>query len=152
MESNIEGSTSASDNPSAASTGLSDGPKMSTLSSPSLPSTPARSARPITYAPPRSLRARASLPATLTASASRTAKSALPPKDLDKIKAKLEPEGIVSRREEVVKEKEGQLRELVDGHDTAVREIFHLERYISLLEGWDPKVSRSWIRVLQQAR
>jgi hypothetical protein len=93
----------------------------------------------ITYAPPRSLRARTSLPSVT--SSSRASKNAGPPHDLDKIRAKLGPEGVLTRREEVIKEKEGQLRALVDGHDTAVREIFHLERYTSLLEGWDPTVS-----------
>ena len=92
----------------------------------------------ITYAPPRSLRTRTSLPSAPVPS--KATKNAGPPQDLDKIKAKLGPEGVVARRDEVVKEKEGQLRELVDGHDTAVREIFHLERYVSLLEGWDPLV------------
>lgn len=82
----------------------------------------------------RPLRTRTSLPAPPTRS------SAAPPKDLDKIKEKLTPSAISLRKDELVKEKEESLRELVDGHDTAVREKFHLERYISLLEGYDPVV------------
>jgi hypothetical protein len=30
---------------------------------------------------------------------------------------------------------------VVEGHDAAVREKFHLERFVTLLEGWDPEVS-----------
>jgi len=141
MDPNISMSASAPDNPSS-STEAGPSTRRTSLEPPvASVSTSRRSSGPVTYAPPRSLRARASLPATSAQTASRATRGAGPPKDLDKIKAKLEPDGIVARREEVVKEKESQLRELVDGHDTAVREIFHLERYISLLEGWDPQVN-----------
>jgi hypothetical protein len=53
------------------------------------------------------------------------------------------PEGVKARRDEVVHAKEEELRGVVDGHDNAVLEKFHLERYISLLEGWDPVVNLS---------
>jgi hypothetical protein len=46
----------------------------------------------------------------------------------------------------VVKEKDVELKDVVDKHDTAVREKFHLERYISIFEGWDPKVSPDFRR------
>jgi hypothetical protein len=69
-----------------------------------------------------------------------TRASAAPPKDIDKIREKLAPAAINARKDELVREKEESLRDLVDEHDTAVREKFHLERYISLLEGYDPVV------------
>lgn len=64
-------------------------------------------------------------------------------KELDNIQRRLGPEALVSHREELIKEKEGELKRVVDGHDDDVREKFHLDRYISLLEGWDPAVSSS---------
>ena len=33
------------------------------------------------------------------------------------------------------------MKGVVEGHDAAVREKFHLERFVTLLEGWDPEVS-----------
>ena len=89
----------------------------------------------------RSLRIRLSAPGP-TASPKASVKGG-PPKYLEVVKQKIGPEGVKARREEVVQEKEATLRDLVDGHDSAVREKFHLERYISLLEGWDPEVSTS---------
>ena len=86
----------------------------------------------------RNTRHRNSLPAPSVHS--RTSRGG-PPKDLDKIKERYGPSGIARRREELVKEKEEALRQVVDDHDTFVREKFHLERYTSLLEGWDPVVS-----------
>jgi len=62
-------------------------------------------------------------------------------RELEYINSKLAPEHLDSRRDTVVKEKEGELKEVVDKHDTDVRERFHLERYTSILEGWNPKVS-----------
>lgn len=97
---------------------------------PAIPSSPRTRVTPAN----RPLRARASLPAPPTRA------SAAPPKDIDKIRERLAPAAISFRKDELVKEKEESLRDLVDGHDTAVREKFHLERYISLLEGYDPVV------------
>lgn len=62
-------------------------------------------------------------------------------RELEFIHSRLAPEHVISRREIVVKEKEGELKDVVDKHDTSVREKFHLERYISIFEGWNPKVS-----------
>lgn len=63
-------------------------------------------------------------------------------RELEYIRSKLTPEHIVSCRDGVLKSKEAELKEVIDEHDTAVREKFHLERYISIFEGWNPKVSK----------
>ena len=47
---------------------------------------------------------------------------------------------MAAKRDGVVREKEAEVKRVVDGHDDAVREKFHLERFISIFEGWDPKV------------
>lgn len=62
---------------------------------------------------------------------------------MEKALQKLGPEGISSRRGEILREREAELRTVVDDHDMAVKEKFHLERYISILEGWDPAEARS---------
>lgn len=56
---------------------------------------------------------------------------------------KLGPEGIAARREELIHEKEALLRTVVEEHDMAVKEKFHLERYVSILEGWDPEDAKN---------
>lgn len=61
--------------------------------------------------------------------------------EINYIRSKLAPEHVHSRRNVVIKEKEAELKHVIDQHDTAVREKFHLERYISIFEGWNPKVS-----------
>jgi len=94
----------------------------------------------------RQLRARPS-EASTSSPASKKARSDIngqlrPPteKELDFINASLSEEGIATRRDEVIKDKEAELKHVADEHDTAVREKFHLERFISIFEGWDPKV------------
>ncbi len=62
-------------------------------------------------------------------------------KELNNIYRRLGPEGLAARRDELLEEKETELKGVVEGHDDAVREKFHLEKFISLLEGWDPEVS-----------
>jgi helicase SWR1 len=62
-------------------------------------------------------------------------------RELDYVTSKLSEEAIVARRESVIREKDVELKSVVDGHDDAVREKFHLERFISIFEGWDPAVS-----------
>jgi hypothetical protein len=61
-------------------------------------------------------------------------------KELANVHRRLGAEGVTARRAELVSEKEGQLKGVVEGHDAAVREKFHLERFVTLLEGWDPEV------------
>lgn len=56
---------------------------------------------------------------------------------------KLGPEGMAARREELIHEKEALLRTVVEEHDMAVKEKFHLERYVSILEGWDPEDAKN---------
>jgi helicase SWR1 len=51
---------------------------------------------------------------------------------------KLSADGTAARREDAMRELEARVRAIVDKHDMAVREKFHLERYVSILEGWDP--------------
>lgn len=62
---------------------------------------------------------------------------------MDKVLFKLGPEGTAERREELIHQREGELRVVVDDHDMAVKEKFHLERYVSILEGWDPVDART---------
>lgn len=80
--------------------------------------------------PTRTLRHRASLPAPLVSAAT-----------IEEVKQQLGPEGLSSFREQRIKEREGDVRSVVDVHDGLVRERFHLERFVSILEGWDPKVN-----------
>jgi helicase SWR1 len=63
-------------------------------------------------------------------------------KELEYIRSKLSEESILANRDGVIKGKEAELRGVVDRHDDAVREKFHLERYISIFEGWNPSVSQ----------
>lgn len=92
--------------------------------------------------PGRSLRAR---PSDTRAQPSRTTSSTrtVSKDEMDKVLFKLGPEGTAERREELIHQREGELRVVVDDHDMAVKEKFHLERYVSILEGWDPVDART---------
>lgn len=61
-------------------------------------------------------------------------------KELAYINSSISEEGLAARRDGVIKGKEAELKQVVDRHDTAVREKFHLERFTSIFEGWDPEV------------
>jgi hypothetical protein len=109
---------------------------------------PRPSASPITApSPARSLRHRLSNSATTSSPGARTPNT--PPssirkpssKELAQIEKKLGPGGVVTRRDELIGIKEAELKGIVEGHDLAVREKFHLERFISLLENYDSDVS-----------
>lgn len=97
----------------------------------------------------RTLRTRPSDPSPSPRSTKQASLSAASPanlrqpaqKELDNIFRRLGPEGVGSKREELVVDKEKELKSVVDEHDTAIREKFHLERFVTLLEGWDPAVS-----------
>ena len=65
-------------------------------------------------------------------------------KELDTIQRRLAPETVLACRNELLKAKEAELHEVVDEHDTAVREKFHLERFVTMITGWDPAVSASY--------
>lgn len=102
---------------------------------------------PTTLAEPRSrsLRARPSLPnpstgTPLTPHANGHGAQA---KGMEAISHGLRDEAIISRREKRITEKEKQLKEVVESHDGLIREKFHLERFVTLLEGWNPKVRLS---------
>ena len=69
--------------------------------------------------------------------------------ELDDIATRMSKENVQHRRDELLKAKELDLKGVVEEHDDAVREKFHLERFISLLEGWDPEVCCSSIGTLQ---
>lgn len=95
----------------------------------------------------RNLRARPSEPSSIPSPISKRARSDTntklrPPteKELDVVNKALSEEAILAKRDVVVKDKEAEVKRVVDGHDDAVREKFHLERFISIFEGWDPKV------------
>ncbi len=64
-----------------------------------------------------------------------------PPPQVEQIRKRLAPEAIAAKREETIRKDELELQSVVEQHDAAVREKFHLERYISILEGYDPTVS-----------
>jgi hypothetical protein len=51
---------------------------------------------------------------------------------------KLSQDGTAARRAEILPDLEARVRGIVAEHDMAVKEKFHLERYVSILEGWDP--------------
>ena len=107
--------------------------------------------------PTRTLRARPSDPVSY-APPSKVVHTSTPtsrepnPHEIEAIKRKLGEEGISERREDLVREKEVVLKQLVEGHDAAVREKFHLERYISLLEGYDPEVGHTLAWCLADVR
>lgn len=98
---------------------------------------------------PRTLRARPSTSAPAASSASPSSKlsasSVRPPTEKESllISRKLGPEALQTRRDELLRDKEQELRVVVDEHDTVVREKFHLEKYILMITGWDPEVSSS---------
>jgi helicase SWR1 len=95
----------------------------------------------------RNLRARPSEPSSIPSPISKRARSDTntklrPPteRELDSITKALSEESLAAKRDGVVREKEAEVKRVVDGHDDAVREKFHLERFISIFEGWNPKV------------
>jgi helicase SWR1 len=98
----------------------------------------------------RNLRARPSEPSSVPSPISKRARSDTntklrPPteRELDSITKALSEESLAAKRDGVVREKEAEVKRVVDGHDDAVREKFHLERFISIFEGWNPKVCAS---------
>ena len=95
----------------------------------------------------RNLRARPSEPSAIPSPIIKRARSDTntklrPPteRELDSITKALSEESLAAKRDGVVREKEAEVKRVVDGHDDAVREKFHLERFISIFEGWNPKV------------
>jgi helicase SWR1 len=92
--------------------------------------------------PARALRARPSLPASTSSTSNGESSKLRPPteKELAAVTAGLAPEALSARREETTKNKEKQVKDVVDDHDAAVREKFHLERFVSLLENFAPDV------------
>jgi helicase SWR1 len=95
----------------------------------------------------RNLRARPSEPSAIPSPITKRARSDTntklrPPtdKELDSINKALSEESLSAKRDGVIREKEAEVKRVVDGHDDAVREKFHLERFISIFEGWNPKV------------
>jgi hypothetical protein len=94
----------------------------------------------------RHLRARPSEPSTswpVTKRARSDTNTKLRPpteKELGTINAALSEEALIIKRNGVIRDKEAELKVVVDKHDDAVREKFHLERFISIFEGYDPKV------------
>jgi len=96
----------------------------------------------------RNLRARPSEPSSIPSPVTKRARSdtntkVRPPteKELDAINKALSEESLAAKRDGVVRDKEAEVKRVVDRHDDAVREKFHLERFISIFEGWNPKVS-----------
>lgn len=105
---------------------------------------PPRKARPSLPAPAhRQLRGRPSDPGPSTKASSLSSTPLRRPteKELEQIHKRLGPDSVLERRDEVIKRKEEELKSVIDGHDDAVRERFHLERFVSILEGYDPVVS-----------
>ncbi|WVO18354.1 hypothetical protein L204_106069 [Cryptococcus depauperatus] len=54
----------------------------------------------------------------------------------------LGPEAIAAKRKKRIQEKERELKKVVEDHDAAIREQFHLERFVTLVEGWDPEQAK----------
>lgn len=103
---------------------------------------------PTTLAEPRSrcLRARPSLPDPFTGTPLLTPHAnglGAQAKGMEAISHGLRDEAIIGRREKRITEKEKQLKEVIESHDGLIREKFHLERFVTLLEGWNPKVRLS---------
>ncbi|ORY26167.1 SNF2 family N-terminal domain-domain-containing protein [Naematelia encephala] len=95
--------------------------------------------------PSRVLRARPSdpPPPPLASPSPATSSTLIRPatrKELENISRRLSKESIDQRRDELIKEREGELRTVMDEHDTAVREKFHLERFVTMITGFHPKV------------
>ncbi|ODN80583.1 hypothetical protein L202_02775 [Cryptococcus amylolentus CBS 6039] len=63
-------------------------------------------------------------------------------RNLDVISQSLNSTSIEARREQRILEKEAELKDVVEEHDSAIREKFHLERFVTLLEGWDPEQAK----------
>nr|XP_031862415.1 uncharacterized protein CI109_001912 [Kwoniella shandongensis]KAA5529487.1 hypothetical protein CI109_001912 [Kwoniella shandongensis] len=83
--------------------------------------------------------------ATSSPTASVTLGNIRPPtqRELDNIHRRLGDESVRAKRDEVLQGKEKELKHVVDGHDDAVRERFHLERYVTILDGWDPSHAKT---------
>ncbi|WRT66592.1 uncharacterized protein IL334_003551 [Kwoniella shivajii] len=64
------------------------------------------------------------------------------PKELNSISRRLGEDTIRAKREELVAEKEQKLKQVIDSHDDAIREKFHLERFVTMITGWDPKSAK----------
>jgi helicase SWR1 len=95
----------------------------------------------------RNLRARPSEPSAIPSPITKRARSdtntkVRPPteRELDNITKALSEDSLAAKRDGVVRDKEVEVKRVVDMHDDAVREKFHLERFISIFEGWNPKV------------
>ncbi|WVQ99637.1 hypothetical protein IAU59_006776 [Kwoniella sp. CBS 9459] len=63
-------------------------------------------------------------------------------KELDNIHRRLGDESVRVKREELLLDKEKELKDVVDQHDTAIREKFHLERFVTMITGWDPEMAK----------
>lgn len=93
----------------------------------------------------RSLRARPSLssPSMGIPSTTHPNGHATQSKGMEAISQGLRQEAVIVRREKRITEKERELKEVVESHDGLIREKFHLERFVTLLEGWNPEVRHS---------
>lgn len=89
-------------------------------------------------APARALRSRTSLPAAPAAPTRPGSARVISNEEREHALYKLGTEGTLAKRDELVRDHEAQVRAIVEEHDMAVKEKFHLERYTSILEGWDP--------------
>ncbi|WWD03258.1 hypothetical protein V865_001309 [Kwoniella europaea PYCC6329] len=64
------------------------------------------------------------------------------PKEFNQISRRLGDENIREKRDELLVEKEKQLKRVLDSHDDAIREQFHLERFVTMITGWDPQAAK----------
>jgi helicase SWR1 len=102
----------------------------------------AASLKPPTIPSGRTLRARPSLTGGAAPSAPTSNGSIkLGDAEIDSIKRRLGPDGVAERRDELIRDKEASVKTVIDEHDTAVREKFHLERFVTMITGWNPAVS-----------
>ncbi|KAK6909822.1 hypothetical protein I203_103844 [Kwoniella mangroviensis CBS 8507] len=118
--------------------------------SPLRPFVPPINGTPTSIGKARALRARPSesgslplaLPSPKTPLPTPVSVRAPTPKEFNQISRRLGDENIREKREELLVEKEKQLKILLDGHDDAIREQFHLERFVTMITGWDPKAAK----------
>ncbi|WWC61953.1 uncharacterized protein I303_104539 [Kwoniella dejecticola CBS 10117] len=82
-------------------------------------------------------------PKTTSVSASAPGYRAATSKEISQITRRLGDENIKLKREEILAEREQELKKVLDGHDDAIREQFHLERFVTMITGWDPQAVKT---------
>ena len=61
-------------------------------------------------------------------------------KELEDVQRRLGSESLSDKRQQTLSAREQQLQALLEEHDAAIREQFHLERFVTMITGWNPEV------------